>query len=670
MPIDLRGLNPPQRDAVLHGDGPLLIVAGAGTGKTRTLAHRVAHLVERGVPAGEIVALAFTNKAADELGERVRSILGKRARPPRVSTFHAYCLRVLRREIGVLGYKANFTVYDSSDQLSALREVMREGTGAGRDLDVKRLQAIISRIKNDGGEPDDGDGADEYLRTAASLYPRYQQALKAYNALDFDDLLLLALRVFRGHPEVLERCRGGCRHLLVDEFQDTNAVQFDLVRALGGDEGRVTAVGDDDQSIYGWRGAAPGNMREFTRLWPKARVVVLEQNYRSSGRILAAANAVISRSPGRRPKKLWSALGDGVPLTILSCTDQEDEAAAAVEHIGRLVAEEGARPGDVAVLYRTNVQSRPLEDALRRARLPYVVVGGMRFYDRKEVKDLLAYLAVIHNPRDEIALLRIINYPHRGIGRETVLALQERSLREGRPVADLLSDRQALAALGERQARSVESFTLLLERVRPWFAPGRLDEAALALIKEASLDEAALSSSRDQEVARRRLENLREVAAGMKAFVTAEPKGSLGEYLAGVSLAGRDEEGDRDLSDRAVVLMTIHSAKGLEFPHVFFAGLEEGLLPHGKSEDVRGGMEEERRLAYVGLTRAKKSLVLSHAWTRLKRDRPVPASPSRFLEEIPDSLVRRVDRTSRGAAEDPGERNQAAESFFRFIKGL
>ncbi len=429
MSHDPHALNPRQREAVLHGDGPLLILAGAGTGKTRTLAYRIAYLVERGVAPGTILAVAFTNKSADELKERVKKLIRKGAKAPSVSTFHSFCVRVLRNEIEHLGYKRNFTIYDTADQLSALKEALREVRMIGRgDVDAKRVLAAISRAKNEGREPDPGDGTDPYAILAAEAAPRYASALKAYNAVDFDDLLVFTLKLFREFPEVLERWRERCRHVLVDEFQDTNAVQYRLVSLLAGPGGNLTVVGDDDQSIYGWRGALPGNILDFTRDWPTAKVITLDQNYRSTGHILAAANTVIRKNSSRREKNLWSDLGEGVPVTVLACKDSEDEANAVVERIIGLVASDKARAADCAVIFRTNAQSRSFEDVLRRHRMRYVVIGGMRFYDRKEVRDLIAYLQAIHNPLDEIALLRVVNYPARGVGNETIHRLQEASL--------------------------------------------------------------------------------------------------------------------------------------------------------------------------------------------------------------------------------------------------
>ncbi len=669
MASSLKGLNPRQREAVEHGEGPLLILAGAGTGKTRTLAHRIVRLVERGIAGESILAVSFTNKAADELRERVRRLLGGKGTVPPVSTFHSFCVRVLRHDIEALGYKRNFTIYDTADQLGALREVLRESKLPGRDLDLRRLLALISRGKNDGRPPGAADGSNEYAVLAAHLQPRYERALRSYNALDFDDLLLLVLRLFGERPEVLARWREVCRHLLVDEFQDTNEVQYRLVRLLAGPRGNLTVVGDDDQSIYGWRGAAPGNLLGVTRDWPGARVITLEQNYRSSGNILRAANAVIAGNRRLRAKKLWSNLGEGIPVTVLACLDGEDEAAAAVDHLLALLADGETRPGDCAIVFRTNAQSRPFEDALRAVRLRYVVAGGMRFYDRKEVRDFLAYLAAVENPRDEVALLRILNYPPRGIGRETVLHLQEESLKSGRPLAQVLAGIAAIPGIGPRQSEAVTGFLTFLDRQRERFRSGRLAEAAGELLRESGLEDEVYQSRKDGVAGMKLVENLREAVASLRAFQEAVPRAGLGEYLAAVSLSGREEEEGAEFSDQAVTLLTVHAAKGLEFPHVFFAGMEEGLLPHRRSEEEPGGLEEERRLAYVGMTRAKRSLVLSHAGARLKRDKKVPAVPSRFLEELPAEGVAHRDRR-RPADHDPAEESRAAVDFFSRIRDL
>jgi superfamily I DNA/RNA helicase len=662
--VNLSALNERQREAVLHGDGPLLILAGAGTGKTRTIACRIAHLVEQGVRSGSILAVAFTNKSAEELRGRVQGILRGRSTAPLVSTFHSFCVRILREDIERLGYKKNFTIYDTADQLAVIREVAREVQVSGRDLDAKRLLWIISKAKNDGLEPDPGGGDDEYRLLASALYGRYCSALKAYNALDFDDLLLLALRLFEKHPAVLERWKERVRHILVDEFQDTNSVQYDLVRKLAGERGNLTVVGDDDQSIYGWRGAAPGNIFDFSKDWPGAQVITLDQNYRSTVTILKAANAVIEKNPGRRPKNLWSDLGEGLPVSVIGCASGDDEAEAVIEKIITLVASGRCRGGECAVLFRTNAQSRLFEDVLRRERVRYVVIGGMRFYDRKEVRDLLAYLSFLHNPRDEVSLLRVINYPARGIGRETIHRLQEESLRSRLPLLPVMEKASDLAGVGQRQAKAISRFLAEMKEMRPWFKPGRLAEPAASLIKAVGLEETVLRSMKDPELGMRKAENLREVVTALSAFEQQQPRGGLGDYLVTVNLSGREEEGT-DLSAEAVSLLTVHAAKGLEFPHVFLAGLEENLFPHERSSVVPGGLEEERRLAYVGMTRARISLTLTYAASRRRWAKEYTCSPSRFLDELPEEGV---EHTERSGPVDPSEEERIAEEYMARIR--
>jgi DNA helicase-2/ATP-dependent DNA helicase PcrA len=671
MSQDIHALNPRQREAVLHGDGPLLILAGAGTGKTRTLAYRIAYLVERGVPPDTILAVAFTNKSADELKERVRKLLKKGAKAPAVSTFHSFCVRVLRRDIESLGYKRNFTIYDTSDQLSALKEALREVRLLGRgDADSKRVLAAISRAKNEGREPDPGDGTDPYAVLAAEAAPRYASALKAFNAVDFDDLLVLTLKLFREHPDVLARWQERCRHVLVDEFQDTNAVQYQLVSLLAGaPSGNLTVVGDDDQSIYGWRGALPGNILDFTNDWPAAKVITLDQNYRSTGHILAAANTVISRNPARREKNLWSDLGEGTPVTVLACKDAEDEANAVVERIIGLVASDKAKAADCAVIFRTNAQSRPFEDVLRRHRMRYVVIGGMRFYDRKEVRDLVAYLQAIHNPLDEISLLRVVNFPARGIGHETIHKLQAASLERGRPLAEVMANAIAVPGVGDRQAAALGDFLGFLAQMREQFRPGNLAKPTEELVAIIGLEDAVRHSVKDAVAAERKAENVREVVAALATFQQAEPEAGLGEYLAGVNLAGRDEESD-DFGGDCVTLLTMHAAKGLEYPHVFLTGLEEGLVPHRRAEFEVGGLEEERRLAYVGMTRARRSLTISYAGARTKYAKQERASPSRFLDELPGEGVRREDRRDPREEYDDADAHMTPDDFFRRIKRL
>jgi superfamily I DNA/RNA helicase len=666
--LDLGTLNPRQRQAVLHGDGPLLILAGAGTGKTRTLTWRIAHLIERGVPADRILAVAFTNKAASELRERVARLIGLKgpALPP-VSTFHSFCLGILRRDIGRLGWKENFSIYDTADQLSAVRDAVKEKKLAGRDLDVKRIQAIISRAKNDGGKPDPGDGSDEYSFFAYALFDTYASILRAYNAVDFDDLLLMSLRLLTEHEDVRDYWRERCRHILVDEFQDTNSVQYRIVSLLAEKSGNLTVVGDDDQSIYGWRGALPGNILGFTRDWPSATVVTLDQNYRSTGRILAAANAVISGNASRRPKNLWSDLGEGEPVEVIACRNGDDEAAAVAERMAGLITR-GVKPGDCAVIFRTNVQSRPFEDALRRAGLRYVLVGGTKFYDRREVRDFLAYLMVVQNPRNEVALLRIINYPHRGIGRETVVRLHEESIRRKAPMIEVLRGAASVPGMTERQVRAVDAFLTLLSDAERYFGPGRLATGAAALLKDIGLEEELRGSGKDAEAAARRVENVREVITSIESFERESPGAALAGYLGGITLSGREEESDDGLSDRTVTLLTVHAAKGLEFPYVFFTGLEEGLLPHRRSVDEQGGLGEERRLVYVGMTRARKALVMSWAAERLRRDKLVPSAPSRFLDELPEAATKRTDR--RREHLDPEEEARTAADFFAWARNL
>lgn len=662
---NLSDLNPRQRDAVLHGEGPLLILAGAGTGKTRTIAWRIAHLVEQGVPPEEILAVAFTNKSADELRERVQRLL-RRKKAPSISTFHSFCVRILRQEIEKVGYKRNFTIYDTSDQLSVIREVAREVNAGGRDLDAKRLLWLISRAKNEGAGPDPGDGTDEYSLLAAQLYSRYGAALRSYNALDFDDLLLLVLRLFREKKEVLARWKKKIRHVLVDEFQDTNAVQYELVTFLAAPEGNLTVVGDDDQSIYGWRGAAPGNIHEFAGDWPGTTVITLEQNYRSTEGILEAAHSVIEKNPVRRPKKLWSGLGPGSPVTVVSCRTGEDEAEAVVGRIATLVGTRRCQPGDCAVMYRTNAQSRLFEDVLRREGVRYVVVGGMRFYDRKEVRDLLAYLSFVFNRRDEVSLLRILNYPARGIGRETVLKLQDESLKSGRSLVDVMEGGGALQGLGGRQSSVIAAFLELVREMRGWFRPGNLASPARRLIDAVGLEEAVLKSEKIPERGWRKAENLRGVIEALASFEARESGAGLGDYLAGVNLAGREEESA--LSNEAVTLLTIHAAKGLEFPHVFLAGLEEGVLPHERSLTAAGGLEEERRLAYVGMTRAQKGLTLFSAAARTRWSRETICAPSRFLDELPEDDVLREEFGAPPVEPDPAEEEKIAEKYLAEIR--
>jgi ATP-dependent DNA helicase UvrD/PcrA len=661
----LAGLNPQQRAAVEHAGSPLLIVAGAGSGKTRVLAHRVAYLLaERGVTPGQVLAITFTNKAAAEMRQRVAALVGRRAAVMWVSTFHSMCVRILRREAGHLsGLTSNFSIYDADDTRRLIAMVARD-----LDLDPKRypartLAAKISNLKNDLADPGDVTGAaagNDFERRVAEVYAGYQRRLASSNALDFDDLIMRTVELLQTLPDVAEHYRRRFRHLLVDEYQDTNHAQYVLIRELvapateGEDPAELCVVGDADQSIYAFRGATIRNIEEFERDFPAARTILLEQNYRSTQTILSAANAVISRNPGRRDKRLWSAAGDGEPIVGYVADNEHDEAAFVASEIDRLVDGGNARFGDVAVFYRTNNSSRVFEEMFIRLGLPYKVVGGVRFYERREVRDALAYLRVLDNPDDTVSLRRILNTPRRGIGDRAEAVVAAHAEREQISFAAALrvaAAGQEIPLLNPRSRNAITAFVVLMDELREKVAAGEEVAVVLEAVLERTGYRAELDASEDPQDGSR-LDNLTELVTVAREFVTeagsavpvedggAAP-GSLAVFLERVALvADADQVPDDDgASSGVVTLMTLHTAKGLEFPVVFVTGWEDGLFPHLRALGDPVELAEERRLAYVGLTRAQHRLYLSWAITRSAWGQPVTNPASRFLADVPESLV-------------------------------
>ena len=633
----LAALNPAQHDAVTHGDGPVLVLAGAGSGKTRVITHRIAWLVsEKRVDPGQIVAVTFTNKAAGEMRERVRSLLGTAAEGMWVGTFHALCLRMLRRDGERAGLAPGFNVYDTDDQMALMRRILKE---MGADDAAGGARAVLSRISRAKNAMESPSAMEKKAfspdaRLTARAYALYEEGLRRANAADFDDLLLKALDLLHPerNPDLLEKYASRCRYLLVDEYQDTNRPQYLLVRGLSSVHKNVFVVGDEDQSIYKFRGAEIRNILDFERDHPGARTVKLEQNYRSTGTILEVAGAVIANNTARKGKRLWTENRSGEPAELFRAPDDRAEATWIArrirEHLGRLAYE------DFAVLYRTNAQSRQMEEAFRRDKIPYQVVGAVQFYERKEVKDVLAYLKLLANPSDDVALRRIVNTPVRGIGDGTMRVVEDVARTHSVPLLEAARRAMDDGLLPSRSARMLSSFLLLFDEL----AEVASDEPA-ALVLEAVLDrtkfEAHLERSHPGE-STDRLENVRAlVSAAVEYEKEAEDPGLQGFLDRSALVSDADEVGARP----GVTLMTIHCAKGLEFPVVFLAGLEENLFPHARSVASSDDLEEERRLCYVAITRARERLFLSHAFSRLQQGIPMSNRPSRFLEEVPPALV-------------------------------
>jgi DNA helicase II / ATP-dependent DNA helicase PcrA len=662
----LDGLNPQQRAAVTHAGGPLLIVAGAGSGKTRVLTHRIAYLLaERDVAPGEILAITFTNKAAGEMAARVASLVGdRRARAMWVMTFHSACVRILRREATRFGYPSNFSIYDSADSQRLMALVCRELELDARQYPPKSMAAQVSNLKNEliDYESFASQARGGREKALAEAYSEYQRRLVAAGAMDFDDLIMVTVNLFQAFPEVSRAYRHRFRHVLVDEYQDTNHAQYALVRELvsGGaplfstsvrtgaaDPGSPEAdgpselcvVGDADQSIYAFRGATIRNITEFEQDYPEATVILLEQNYRSTQNILAAANAVVSRNPGRKPKNLWSDAGDGPPITGYVADNEHDEAAFVAEEVDRLSDEGLAQAGQVAVFYRTNAQSRVFEEVFIRVGLPYRVVGGVRFYERREVRDLLAYLRLIANPADEVSLRRVVNVPKRGIGDRAEEYVAAYASRTRIPFAEALRTPGDVPALAARSAAAIAGFNTLVQELREQAASnGPVAELVEAVLDKTGL-QASLENSEDLQDATR-VENLQEMVSVAREFDGSTPDGTLFDFLERVALvADADQIPDGENHGGMVTLMTLHTAKGLEFPVVFLTGMEEEVFPHARALTNTRELEEERRLAYVGITRAEERLYLTRAASRNWYGRPAFHTPSRFLSEIPATLL-------------------------------
>lgn len=633
------GLNDMQKEAVLHTEGPLLILAGAGSGKTRVLTHRIAHLVQnKGVDPWNILAITFTNKAASEMKERIETLVGEEATQSMwVSTFHSMCVRILRRNIHLLGYGKWFTIYDSSDQQALIKQVVKNLNYDDKTFAAGKVLGEISAQKNKAISPEEYAeiaGDDFRLSRISKIYTKYQEQLKENNALDFDDLLMKTNELFIKHPETLKMYQDKFKYIHVDEYQDTNTVQYYVVRMLAGDDQNLCVVGDDDQSIYGWRGADIRNILDFERDFPGAKSIKLEQNYRSTETILDAANAVVSLNKGRKAKNLWTENEKGEAIEVLKMPNEYKEAEFIAEHIRKKALAGKREYSDFAVLYRTNAQSRVLEEKMVSNSIPYRLLGGTRFYERKEIKDLLAYLRVIANTEDDIAVQRIINVPRRRIGPTTVNRIAQFGLEQDVGFYETARHSKELGVVGNAPATKVVEFVAMIDRLRtiaPTLGVGELIEEVIDTVNY--YDYIKQQHSEDAED---RIDNIGELISKAVNYDNIADEPSLPEFLEEVTLVADVDNYDED--SNSVVLMTLHSAKGLEFPVVFIPGLEEGLFPSSMSIDDEDGLEEERRLCYVGITRARQRLYLLHAECRRVYGRMKYAGGSRFLQELPMEL--------------------------------
>ncbi len=625
------GLNPDQLDAVVHDEGPLLVVAGAGSGKTRVLTHRIAHLIHEGVHPSRILAITFTNKAASEMRERVHELVGPVVKTMWVSTFHSACVRILRANGEAVGYPRQFSIYDAADSNRLVSYVIRDLGLDSKRFTPRGVQGIISLKKNELVTPEEmADQAENIFdRKHADVYAEYQARLLKAGAMDFDDLLINVVKLFREHGTILDHYRERFSHILVDEYQDTNQAQNEIVLMLAGGHRAVTVVGDSDQGVYGWRGADLRNILDFEEAFPDVTTVVLDQNYRSTQTILDAANAVIDNNTERKPKALWTDLGSGERITRYHAEDEGDEATFIASSARQANESEGTAWRDMAVLYRTNAQSRVLEEAFMRVGVPYKVVGGTRFYDRREVKDAMAYLRTVVNPADEVSLKRVLNTPKRGIGDASVDKLDALARDEGIAFVEALR-RCDEAGVSGKALRGITQFVELLDELSATaadrsYGPG--DVLQLALEGSGYLAEL---EAEDTIEAHTRIENLGELVGSAREFTIID------EFMEQVALVADTDQLD---DDNQVVLMTLHSAKGLEYPTVFLAGVEEGVFPHVRALTEPAQMEEERRLAYVGITRAMQRLYMSHAWSRQLFGSTQYNPPSRFFDEIPAELI-------------------------------
>jgi len=644
------------------------VLAGAGSGKTQVITSRIVHLLKnKRIPPEEILAVTFTNKAAKEMQERVTAAAGKASQGMVISTFHSLAVRILRRDIRRLGYKPSFSIYTESDQSGVLRQAMRDLELDPKQHNPDSIRWRISLAKNRLISPEayPKDSTDPLDSATAVVYPRYQRLLKAFNAIDFDDIIMLAVQLLETLPEVRDYWQRRFRYLMVDEYQDTNTCQYRLIELLAELHGNLCVVGDDDQSIYGWRGAEVQNILSFEQQRQGCLVVKLEQNYRSTGTILAAANAVIRNNRTRSDKALWTASDEGETIGQIVADDEESEAHLVVEQL-QLAQYQQRRPWrDFAILYRSNTQSRTFEEALRMEGIPYILVGGQKFFERKEVKDTLAYLAVLANPQDEASLVRIINFPRRGIGDTTMLRLNQWSLEHNTILFNALARVAEIEGIAEGARKTVSAFHSLLRQELANLKPNQLAAQAKALFKRLGIDDELHRTLGDHNQARKRIENIEQLVSALAAFEERYPEAGIADFLERIALTedNRRETGEDKQPQDAVTLMSLHASKGLEFPHVYLVGMEEGLLPHHRSADEDPEVAEERRLCYVGITRARERLTISRCLTRRKYGTKEERSPSRFLAELPPQLL----AGGRSEVEDAPPADMGMDFFARML---
>lgn len=676
MDLQLDLLNPQQRKAVEHIGGPMLVLAGAGSGKTRVITHRVGYLMKKGIAPGDILAVSFTNKAADEMQERVAELTTpERARQVYLSTFHSLGANILREDIDHLGYKRPYTILDQADQKTVVNDAIDELNLDPDQVDPRGILSIIGRAKMAFCEPKELDDFrfDPMTEFAQKIFSRYRSALRGLNAVDFNDLICLPVRLFRQYEEVRQKWADKFRFVMVDEYQDTNQIQLMFLDELVKDHHNICVVGDDDQSIYGFRGAVAENILEFENRFDDTKVIKLEQNYRSTSNILEVANELIAHNPMRKPKELWSAQGDGEPIEWVHCADEREEAEYVAAEIERLALNMGLDYRDFAILYRVNPQARPFEEALRSFRIPYTIISGTEFFDRKEVKDFVAYLKACLNPNDEVNLRRIVNVPPRGIGptlleRISDFAL-ERDLNFFDTLVEVADDPSHIHRLGPTAGHKLQELVDTLEKFRARFANAEeqgepLAEVGRAFLKEIKLVDHLRNIEKNPRRARRRIDNVENVLGSLAMFEDSEG-GTLRGYLERISLDrsyGDDDEAD----EKGVRLLTVHSSKGLEFPVVFFVGMEEGYMPHERSTNSQEGITEERRLAYVGITRAKEFLCMTSAAQREKYGTTHEREPSRFLDEIPPEMIN--SRDASGSASLRDKKDEQNEKYLSALK--